>query len=512
MPVPNSFANVTTSIPLSQLDANFNTPITLGNTAIQLGNTVTTLNNMTLANVTVTSGNVTITNVTVTTANVTTANIATANVTTSQILNYGTANQVQFLNASKALTGSANLTFDGTTLTPHTLTVSTGVLTVPAGSNTAPSITTSGDTNTGIFFPAADTIAFAEGGAEVARFNSAGNFGIGTSSPNANSKLDVAGISQSSSASFPVFQLYNSGLASNAYFRIAYDSANNLVFNNVNNAYNSSTEFMRIDSSGNVGIGTSTPSTYGTGLVVYNSATGVVRSVGGSVTAYMFASNGGGLGATGTETNHPFALYSNNTERARITSGGDFLVGTTSLGSGKFQVAVADGSGWYGNFGSSSTGVLLGIRSSLASIGTNGAVALALNPDGGEVRVAGVTDQGAFNLQCNGTGVWGAGAYTNGSDERIKEDIAPIMSGLDVVTKLNPVTYRYKEDWSKDQSTQTGFIAQELLVAMEGKNYVDGVVMQGGSEGYYSVAYQNIIPLLTNAKVKALEAQLKGAA
>jgi len=35
------------------------------------------------------------------------------------------------------------------------------------------------DANTGIFFPAADTIAFAEGGAEVARFNSSGNFGLG---------------------------------------------------------------------------------------------------------------------------------------------------------------------------------------------------------------------------------------------------------------------------------------------------------------------------------------------
>ena len=70
MPVPYTFANATTAIPLSQLDSNFGTAITLGNTAIQLGNTVTTLNNMSLANVTISSGNVTITNVTVTTADV----------------------------------------------------------------------------------------------------------------------------------------------------------------------------------------------------------------------------------------------------------------------------------------------------------------------------------------------------------------------------------------------------------------------------------------------------------
>jgi hypothetical protein len=118
---------------------------------------------------------------------------------------------------------------------------------------------------------------------------------------------------------------------------------------------------------------------------------------------------------------------------------------------------------------------------------------------GGEVYIAGTSDQGAYNLQCNGTGVWGAGAYVNGSDERIKENITPIVSGLDVVTKLNPVTYRYKESWSKDRNIQPGFIAQEMLVAMEGKDYVDGVVMQGGAESYYSVAYQNVIPLLTKA-------------
>jgi hypothetical protein len=51
------------------------------------------------------------------------------------------------------------------------------------GSASTPSITFTGDTNTGIFSPTADTIAFAEGGAEIARFDSSGNLGVGTDSP-----------------------------------------------------------------------------------------------------------------------------------------------------------------------------------------------------------------------------------------------------------------------------------------------------------------------------------------
>lgn len=60
------------------------------------------------------------------------------------------------------------------------------------GSASAPSITNDGDTNTGIFFPAADTIAFTEGGAEVARFDSSGNLGVGTTSPSSFGKLAVS--------------------------------------------------------------------------------------------------------------------------------------------------------------------------------------------------------------------------------------------------------------------------------------------------------------------------------
>ena len=126
MPVPNTFGTATSAIPLSQLDANFATPITIGNTAVQLGNTVTTLNNMTLANVTISSGTITITNVAVTTANVSgTANVNTlvvvgnetvgGNTTVSGrvVLSGGTANGVAYLNGSKVLTTGSALVFNG---------------------------------------------------------------------------------------------------------------------------------------------------------------------------------------------------------------------------------------------------------------------------------------------------------------------------------------------------------------------------------------------------------------
>jgi hypothetical protein len=79
------------------------------------------------------------------------------------------------------LTGTASININGTvgattpTTGAFTTLSATGVTTVQAGTALLPAITTSGDTNTGIWFPAADTIAFAEGGAESMRIDSSAN-------------------------------------------------------------------------------------------------------------------------------------------------------------------------------------------------------------------------------------------------------------------------------------------------------------------------------------------------
>ena len=412
-------------------------------------------------------------------------------------------------------------TFGTTTSTAATITtgtiptlVATTLVTTGTGTAAAPAIVPTGDTNTGLFFPAADTLAATTQGTERIRIDSSGNVEVKT----AGAKIKLARASDASlvgeigSQSGTGISIKNiGGTTSEAVIGGDWFAVN------TNN-----TERLRVDSSGNVGIGTSNPTTklavdggsaaqYGKfnsnaangGYLTFESSGTVHGDIG---TAAQVVSGGSasdfGINARGARN---LILGTNNTERLRIDSSGNVLLGGST---GSERLSILSGSTYHISFKNTSS-------SSIGAIGYdatdnlyfygNGGLRMYIT-SGGEVRIAGTTDQGAYNLQVNGTGVWGAGAYFNGSDSRIKEDIQPLASCLDVIEKLNPVTYRYKQSWSSDQSIQSGFIAQELLTALDGQNYVDGIVQQGGAEGYYSVSYQNLIAVLTKA-IQELKAE-----
>ena len=126
------------------------------------------------------------------------------------------------------------------------------------------------DTNTGIFFPAADTIAFAEGGVESMRIDSSGNVGIGTSSPVSIAGYQSITVNGSTSGLFAVRYAGTDGgyvYADSTSFSIDSKAATpNLVFKT------NGTERARIDSSGRLLIGTSTV-TNGTRLMAYDGST-----------------------------------------------------------------------------------------------------------------------------------------------------------------------------------------------------------------------------------------------
>ena len=241
-----------------------------------------------------------------------------------------------------------------------TLTV-TGSATVEFadGSASTPSITNDGDTNTGIFFPAADTIAFSEGGTEAMRLDSAGNMGLGVTP--AAWGLSGAPALQIKNAAF-VGYLNNAYMTANTYFDSVggaryIASANASYYAQTSGQHQwftaasgtagaaiSLTQAMTLDASGNLVVGTTSSLSASSGridLTVNGTSSSIVSfGTGGTRRGYALHD---GTDLTITNESTGVIRFLNTTERARITSSGDLLVGKNTANDGIAGVQMYGG-------------------------------------------------------------------------------------------------------------------------------------------------------------------------
>ena len=275
------------------------------------------------------------------------------------------------------------------------------------------------------------------------------------------------------------------------------------------------TERVRITSGGRVNIGGSFTSTNNTLQVTGNAAIGYTTA---APTNGLIVSGNTGIGDASAANR--LTVYQDVNGDARIS----LTNPNTGTSARSFMYTLTTGNRYVGfiQYGVNATGTTVGLtNASLSQIqagGDNSAflieqgsttapIVLATNSverlrvkSDGEVLV-GNTDNGAYNLQCNGTGVWGAGAYVNGSDSSLKDSVIDLNNTLALIMKMKPKTYKYRPFYNKSNIRQVGFIAQELEQVLKDEAYKDGIVISGGK--YKGVAYEAIIPLL----VKSIQEQ-----
>lgn len=294
-----------------------------------------------------------------------------------------------------------------------------GQVEISAGTALLPSLARLSDTNTGMWFPAADTIAWSTGGSERMRISSAGFVGIGTSNPPtllslASSAAFGAQIFALSTAvdafgpywnsekrrgsaaanagdllgTFMFRSLDTGGSPQNAAYIQATSQGAGATWHSARFDFNSldasgafgtrltvgdngiaapagavalpsisrngdpntgfwfpaldtiaastnGAEAIRILSSGNVGIGTSSP---GAKLQVNSE----IRVSDGTINLRSITSSG--ISYFGNITNHPLAIQTNNVERIRVSADGNVGIGTSTFGTSAVSaLAIATG-------------------------------------------------------------------------------------------------------------------------------------------------------------------------
>ena len=352
----------------------------------------------------------------------------------------------------------------------------TGVTTSTGSGNvvlsTSPTITT--PVISQLSSASATALTLQSAGTTAITVDTSQNVGVGGTTPASNPKLSLYG---------------GIRFVSTETAAATYTGIGSLVADNVSIS-TAGTECMRINSSGNVGIGTASPA-YKLDVTGQGRATtGFAVSTDGSTftpsglnaipnygvgyitsTSQVALSGFGGI---------PF--YTNATEAMRIDGSGNVIIGNTAqFGSGKFNIKYTPGT---------TTGVSF-LPTTDAS-----------TPTPCNFLNAAATSVGTIVTSASAT------AYNTSSDYRLKETIAPMTGALAKVAALKPVTYK----WKVDGADAEGFIAHELAEVCP--NAVTGAkdaVDADGNPQYQGIDTSFLVATLTaaiqelTARVAALE-------
>jgi hypothetical protein len=324
---------------------------------------------------------------------------------------------------------------------------------------------------------------------ERMRIDSSGNVGIGTSSPA--QRLDVqsalgrilitsttgtnnclTGYNNTGGTAFVGLDSSTGGLGASYGLSVYHGGAYPIVFST------DATERMRIDSSGNVGIGTTSPDSstfFGKVLHLSDSSNCGMMFERTSSTAGKFS--------IGLNTSLNFLFAAGGTERARIDSSGNLLVGTSS----------GDPDSGIGN--KTTPG---GQRFSVMAGSTNDNITYTLYSTGASAY--------RFYVGLAGTVFATNTSISAISDVRHKENIRDLDVGLAEVMQLQPRVFDWKEGKGKGTQNDRGFIAQEFEQVFPDLIDEWKDPAPEGEEPYKSVR-QDLIPVLVKA-IQELKAEL----
>ena len=333
----------------------------------------------------------------------------------------------------------------------------------------------------------------ADGGANIAIFEGSGNKGISILTPDANNAGIFFG-SPSDAVGARIVWNYDSNLMS-----IGPDkSGASFKFTSGDGA-----ERMRIDSSGNVGIGTSSPSRQ---LTVFHS-TNATHDIKTSDANLLFNQAGHNSYIGNSSTSGFLQFFTNNgNATVHMLANGNFGIGTASP---DFNLEVQESSAsTYAarvmHTGNPNSGPPQIMRLDFWQTPNNGTSEFLKCRD-----TASGTAVNRAVIMSNG----GIGNYTtndfNYSDERMKKDISDATAQLDNIKKLQLKTFRYKEQ-EASEPTNLGVVAQDIQT-----DFPALVTEQGeGDEARLGVKEQQIMWMAVKAiqeqqeQIEALQAEI----